>query len=182
MGKFTTLAFTNLLCQHSICSKDFMNYTLLPQTRNKLCGIITRDTFFICIRRSMVRHFRLTIVAVVILLSACATGSVLVTGQIRNPIEVNQVIIYVEAPENYEIIGLVKASYDHGLTEQSALDEAKKEFIKQAAMVGANGIILDRPTSVVNVNMSKNPQSNQTTMTWSSETATLSGIAIFVGK
>ena len=127
-------------------------------------------------------HIRLTILAVTLLLSSCATGSVLVTGQTRNPIEVNQVRIYIEAPEKYDVIGLIKASYDWGLTEQSALNQAKEKLIEQAAMLGANGIILDRPTNVINVNTSQSTPSNQSTATWNTATATLSGVAIFVDE
>ena len=74
---------------------------------------------------------------------ACASGSAIVTGIKRNPITPDQVKIYLESPSDYEIIGIVNASSDAGWTEQGSMDYALEELKKQAAKLGANGVILE---------------------------------------
>lgn len=81
-------------------------------------------------------------------LLSCASGSVLVTGIQREATNPDNVIIYSEAPTNYEVIGIVTASSDMGWTEQGDLDYAIEELKKQAAKVGANGIILESLNTV----------------------------------
>ena len=58
----------------------------------------------------------------ILLLVGCATGSgsSIVVGEAREAIDSSQVKLYLEAPENYEIIGLVTASSDVGWTEQAS--------------------------------------------------------------
>ncbi|MDC5809281.1 hypothetical protein OPW07_06020 [Vibrio europaeus] len=113
-----------------------------------------------------------------VVLNACASGSAIVTGSAKAPIDANQVRVYIEAPEHYEVIGLVKASSDAGITQQSSQDYALEELKKQAAKIGANGVILvgagEQTTSVLSTNADGSfysiPVSAQT----------LSGKAVFV--
>jgi len=80
---------------------------------------------------------------VLVVLSGCATGSALVTGTKRSPLDPNQVKIYFEKPLDYEVIGIVNASSGAGWTEQDSLDYAVKELQNQAAKLGANGVLLE---------------------------------------
>jgi ABC-type sugar transport system substrate-binding protein len=75
-------------------------------------------------------------------LSACASGSSIVTGATRTPIDPSEVRLYLDAPDRYETIGLVNASSDAGWTEQGSQDYAIEELKKQAAKLGANGVLL----------------------------------------
>ena len=77
-------------------------------------------------------------------LSGCATGTTLVTGVKREAISFQQVKIYHTPPVSYEIIAVVKASSEMGWTDQESLDMAVEEIKKQAAKVGANGIVLEK--------------------------------------
>ncbi|MDE5580151.1 MAG: hypothetical protein K2I95_01855 [Treponemataceae bacterium] len=77
------------------------------------------------------------------MLSSCASGTALVTGTQRSATNADEVVIYTEAPEKYEVIGIVTASSDFGWTEQGDLNYAVAELKKQAAKIGANGIILE---------------------------------------
>jgi hypothetical protein len=77
-----------------------------------------------------------------ILLVACASGSSIVTGMKRTPIKSSQVKLYLEPPAKYETIGIVNASSDAGWTEQDSVDYAVEELKKQAAKLGANGVLL----------------------------------------
>jgi hypothetical protein len=72
----------------------------------------------------------------------CASGSVVLTGMKRPPVSSTEVKLYTKAPADYEVIGIVKASSDAGMTEQGSMDYAIEELKKQAASVGANGVLL----------------------------------------
>ncbi|WP_315600975.1 hypothetical protein [Treponema socranskii] len=79
----------------------------------------------------------------VTVLFSCATGTALITGTKRTATNPECVVIYTEAPPKYEVIGIVTASSDSGWTEQGDLNYAIAELKKQAAKIGANGIILE---------------------------------------
>ena len=76
------------------------------------------------------------------LLASCASGTALVTGTPRDPITPDMVKIYLNAPSSYEVIAIVKAESDAGWTAQGSQDYAVEELKKQAAKVGANGVLL----------------------------------------
>ncbi|MEW8418832.1 MAG: hypothetical protein AB2669_00535 [Candidatus Thiodiazotropha endolucinida] len=82
------------------------------------------------------------IVLLVTFLVACASGSAIVTGAKRTPLEPDQVKLYLELPAKYEVIGIVNASSDAGWTEQDSVDYAVQELKNQAAKLGANGVLL----------------------------------------
>ena len=81
--------------------------------------------------------------SLLLILAGCATGSAIVVGQVREPIDPDTVQLYFEAPENYEVIGIVKASSDAGWTEQDSVNYAVEELKNQAAKLGANGVFLE---------------------------------------
>lgn len=78
----------------------------------------------------------------VLTIAACASGSAIVTGNTRTPVAPEQVRIYLEPPAAFEVIALVNASSDAGWTEQGSVDYAVTELKKQAAKLGANGVLL----------------------------------------
>lgn len=78
----------------------------------------------------------------VLLISSCASGSYILTGQKRDPIDATLVKLYTEPPQQYEVIAIVNASSDSGWTQQGDMDYAIAELKEQAAKLGANGIIL----------------------------------------
>jgi hypothetical protein len=90
------------------------------------------------------RSALLILAPTVLAITACATatGSAIVTGDARTPVAPEQVRIYLEPPTGFEVIGLVNASSDAGWTEQGSLDFAIEELKKQAAKLGANGVLL----------------------------------------
>lgn len=88
-------------------------------------------------------RYALSLLALVVLaIAGCASGSALVTGIKRAPIAPESVKIYLDPPAVFETIGLINASSDSGWTEQSALNYAIEELKKQAAKLGANGVLL----------------------------------------
>ena len=81
-----------------------------------------------------------------LIISSCASGTALVTGTQHPETSPESVVIYTEPPVNYEVIGIVTASSDSGWTAQGSLDYALTELKKQAAKIGANGILLEDVT------------------------------------
>lgn len=84
----------------------------------------------------------LYITITILLLSACATGATLVTGQVRPAIDAAQVKVYNKAPDHFEEIAVVRASAQSG-SMQERQDMAIEELRKRAAAVGANGILIE---------------------------------------
>jgi len=79
----------------------------------------------------------------ILFLAGCASGASIVVGEVREPINPSQVKLYLEIPENYEIIGIVTASSDAGWTEQDSVNYAVEELKNQAAKLGANGVLIE---------------------------------------
>ena len=67
-------------------------------------------------------------VAVLLGLVACASGNALVTGTQRPATNPESVVIYTEAPEKYEVIGIVNASSDATGSAQTDLNYAVAEL------------------------------------------------------
>ena len=89
------------------------------------------------------RIYIIAALALISFLTACASGSAIVTGTVREPIGSEEVQLYAEAPEaEYEIIGIVKASSDSGWNKQGSQNFAIKELKKRAAKLGANGVLI----------------------------------------
>ena len=78
-----------------------------------------------------------------LLLAACgASGSAILTGAKRTPLDPSHVKLYAEAPAKYEVIGIVSA-IGGGLTKQGSEDYAVQELKNRAAKLGANGVLLE---------------------------------------
>lgn len=102
------------------------------------------------------------------LLAGCATGTTLATGNSRPPTNPQQIKIYTTQPQGtYEILGMVDAK-TRG-RHQAGLDRASNEMRKQAAKLGANGILL-----------SGAPQRNDKAFLGLGEWTRVSGQAIFL--
>ncbi|MFA0087575.1 hypothetical protein BCU70_05625 [Vibrio sp. 10N.286.49.C2] len=86
---------------------------------------------------------KLFILPFILTIFGCASGSSILVGEAREAILPEQVRLYVNTPESYEIIALVNAASDAGLTKQDSINYAVEELKKQAALVGANGVILE---------------------------------------
>lgn len=85
---------------------------------------------------------KITIVFIIITLFGCATGSTIVTGEVRPAISSVEVKIYLDPPLQYETIGIVEASSDVEFSRQSAQDRVINQLKSQAAKIGANGVLL----------------------------------------
>lgn len=105
-----------------------------------------------------------------------ATGSNIITGQARAPIEPSSVKIISQLPEeHYEIIGIVTASSDAGWTEQGNYEYALVELKEQAAKIGANRILIENIGKSLNSYYSAG-------IFWQSSENTITGKALYVKK
>jgi hypothetical protein len=76
-------------------------------------------------------------------MSAC-TSSHVITGTIREPVEPSMVRIYSHPPDRYEEIALLTATSrgSWAFTGQQKMNEVIDDLKKEAAKLGANGIVL----------------------------------------
>lgn len=78
------------------------------------------------------------------LLTACASGSHIITGVQRPAIDPQLVKVFSKAPsQSYEIIGTVEATSSRGVTQQERLASAVATLKNEAAELGANGVIVN---------------------------------------
>jgi len=130
-------------------------------------------------KRAMASNW-VEILAVTMLLTGCASGSALVTGTARAPIDPKVVKIYTTPPNHFEEIAIVKATSGGGWTQQGKVDYAAAELKKQAAKLGANGVLLTSTSTqsgVIGV-----PAVGGGTMAASTEKEVLEGRAIYVSS
>jgi len=108
-------------------------------------------------------------------LIGCATGSVVLVGTARPSIDPQSVKLYLKEPKKFDAIGLVEASSDSGFTDQGSQNYAVAELKKQAAKVGANGVLL----TTTGTQTSITAHAGRVT---SSDAKTVAGTAIFVNE
>jgi len=99
----------------------------------------------------------MTILALVALLSACATSSIIMLGSARTPIAPDQVRIYMQPPQHYQEIALIHSTsqFSWAITGSQKIDKVISRMRRKAAALGANGLLLHglntRATEVVGV-------------------------------
>jgi|ERR1017187_420402 hypothetical protein len=72
--------------------------------------------------------------------AGCGGGLHVVTGQVHPPTNPADVKIYNELPEKFEVIGIVKGI--GGAGNQRGVERALAEAKKQAAQIGATGLLI----------------------------------------
>ena len=80
----------------------------------------------------------------VFLVAACASTSHVITGVARPPIEPAQVKVYTSAPPDYEEIAVIDATSRSSFAfgDQKKMDAVIGRLKKEAASLGANGVLL----------------------------------------
>ena len=110
-----------------------------------------------------------TLLFSVIILQACYPVSHIIIGDIRSPIDYNNVKVYNDYPSDYEKIAIIEASSDLALkdlsiefTHQKKTDKALDRLKKEAASLGANGILLQNISTTVkqHFNFNENKEGN----------------------
>ena len=80
----------------------------------------------------------------IIALAGCATTSRVITGKPRTPIDPSQVTLYSSPPAKYEEIAVIDASSRSSFSfgDQKKMDAVIERLKKEAASLGANGVLL----------------------------------------
>jgi len=80
----------------------------------------------------------------VFLLAACATTSHVITGKTQTPIDPSQVKIYSTAPPDYKEIAVIDATsrWSFSFGDQKKMDTVMERLRREAASLGANGVLL----------------------------------------
>lgn len=106
------------------------------------------DNIYVTFMEKIIKTFRTSVLFLCLLTwVGCATGSSIVTGTVRPAINSNDVKLYLDPPVEYETIGIVDASSEVKFSSQAATDRTIKELKKQAAKIGANGILITNTES-----------------------------------
>lgn len=93
----------------------------------------------------VITYGALLLIALALVGCASPTSSILI-GDARPEIPVEQVKVYLEAPDSYEEIALIEASSDASWSfgEQAKMEAVLKRLKQEAAKVGANGVLLQK--------------------------------------
>ena len=106
-------------------------------------------------------HMRKLIVSLIVMIFfGCYPVSHIIVGETRSPISPSKVKIYLEYPEEYEIIARIDASSEFAfrdpsfdITWQSKMDKIIQRLIIEAAQLGANGIVIEGTTNQTKQNV-----------------------------
>ncbi len=113
-------------------------------------------------------------------ISGCTTGTAVVTGQERSPIDPAAVTLYIEPPSHYEVVGIVEAASGVFLFyDKTAEERAFAELKEQAARIGANGVIGLEVGEIQEMVWRYDPNAGTSYPAWE-VTKTVRGTAIFV--
>ncbi len=136
-----------------------------------------------CNKRNRIRVSDIKLVVTLLAfacISGCTTGSAVVTGQGRSPIDPAAVTLYDERPANYEVVGIVEAASGVFLFyDKTAEERAFAELKEQAATIVANCVIEWEVGEIVEWNSAYNPNTGITSPQ-RSKTITVTGTAIYV--
>ncbi len=85
----------------------------------------------------------------IFILKSCYPVSHIIIGEIQTPLDYNNVKVYHDYPDSYEKIAIIEASSDLAFkdlsiefTHQQKTNKALDRLKKEAASLGANGIVL----------------------------------------
>ncbi len=113
-------------------------------------------------------------------ISGCTTGSAVVTGQERSPIDPAAVTLYDDPPADYEVVGIVEAASDvRFMSTEAAQERAFVELKVQAAKIGANSVIGWEVGKIKEMVYRYDPNAGTSYPGWQI-TRTVRGTAIFI--
>ena len=87
-------------------------------------------------------YLRIILAASVLALAGCAGSSKVMVGQARPPIDPAQVQVYTAVPPGSQEIAQLEASSAIGFGTQGQTDAAVERLKREAAALGANGVVL----------------------------------------
>jgi len=123
------------------------------------------------------------------LTKACYPVSHVIVGDTQPPIDYTDVKVYIDYPNNYEKIAIIEASSDLAfkdisidITHQQKTNKALERLKKEAALLGANGIVIQSiyTNTKQHFNLNENDKGEILASSRNEKQKELSGIAIFV--
>ena len=114
-------------------------------------------------------------------ISGCTTGTAVVTGQERSQNDPAAVTFYGEPPAHYEVVGIIEAASDVRISAEAAQKRAFAELKKQAAKIGANGVIEWEVHNILNAVSPKDRTTRIPSLHWV-KTKMVKGTAIYVAS
>ena len=95
------------------------------------------------------KNFKLLVLIIFLLAKACYPVSHIIIGEAQVPIDYKDVKVYIDYPNNYEKIAIIEASSNLAfkdisieITHQQKTNKALDRLKKEAALLGANGIVI----------------------------------------
>ena len=98
----------------------------------------------------MRRYLSLLLLSIsLFIIKACYPVSYIVVGETKSPINHNKVVVYADFPESFEKIAIMESASDLAFkdisilfTDQQKTNKALERLKKQAALFGANGLVI----------------------------------------
>ena len=125
------------------------------------------------------------IILITFLMFGCYPVSHIITGDTKEPIDSSLVVLYNDFPSNYEKIAIIESSSDFSFkdpsfnfTHQSKTDKAMERLKNEAALLGANGIVLSYFGTEIKRNLHVSKDNEVSTST--NKIKEIKAIAIFV--
>ena len=92
---------------------------------------------------------------ILLFLISCYPVSHIIVGETRPPINFNEVKVYADFPETFEKIAIMESASDFALkdfsilfTDQQKTNKALERLKKEAAFMGANGLVIEDVSSI----------------------------------
>ncbi|HAV5548428.1 DUF4156 domain-containing protein [Acinetobacter baumannii] len=116
------------------------------------------------------------------ILSGCVIqrGTHIRTGEFRQPTTADSVRLYYSEPSDYKILGMVTGEGSHAfVSDQTRLNAAISRMKKEAAALGANGVLLQN-VGKVGANHAVYQQVGNIGITTQAHDSIVNGVAIYV--
>ena len=128
---------------------------------------------------------KLIVSLIVMIFFGCYPVSHIIVGETRSPISPSKVKIYLEYPEEYEIIARIDASSEFAFrdpsfdfTWQNKMDKIIQRLKIEAAQLGANGIIIEGTTNQTKLNVRVDAESGNSISESHFKTGTATAISV----
>jgi len=125
----------------------------------------------------------------IFLYMGCYPVSHIIIGEEKAPINPSDVRVYADYPQSYEKIAIIEASSDFALkdpsfdfTHQRKTDKALTRLKNEAALLGANGIVIENLSTKIkqNLNIYEDDEGKIKTSSQNEKQKEVKAIAIFV--
>ena len=119
-----------------------------------------------------------------LLIIGCYPVSHIMIGEPRDSLNPADVVVYADFPEKYEKVAIIQASSDFAFkdpsidfTNQKKTDKALQRLKNEAALLGANGIVIGNLTTIIKQNIHS---TDEDISTHNEEIKEIKATAIFV--